>query len=234
MSIIKKKLPFYFEAFFDGKISNDWKIVLKKLSINQKFKRNDRIIDEGTPVKGFYFIISGKVKIVTSIYEGQERILRLSHAGHLMGHRAISANVYPISAIALTDVEVIFIPTDLFLKMIGQNPNFAIFLVEFIARDLRETEERMKSMIHNDVIVRIALILCMLIDSYGYDAEIKGQLHFSLPRSDMANMAGTSYESVIRTLSKLEDMKLIQLDKKNIIILKEAGLRKISKEKSRL
>ena len=234
MPTAKKKSPFNLEACLEGKISNEWMIVLKNLTINQKFKKNDRIIDEGTPVKGFYFIISGKVKIVTSIYEGQERILRLSHSGHLMGHRAISASVFPISAIALTDVEATFIPTDVFLKMIGQNPNFAIFLVEFIARDLRETEERMKSMIHNDVIVRIALILCLLIDSYGYDDEVKGQLHFTLPRSDMANMAGTSYESVIRTLSKLEDMKLIRLDKKNIIILKEAALRKISKEKSRL
>ena len=234
MPATKKKSSFNLETCLDGKISPEWLIVLKNLTSNQKFKKNERIVEEGKPVKGFYFIISGKVKVVTSIYEGQERILRLSHAGNLLGHRAISADVYPISAIALTDVEVTFIPTDVFLKMIGQNPNFAIFLVEFIARDLRETEERMKSMIHNDVIVRIAHILCLLIDSYGYDENIKGQLEFTLPRSDMANMAVTSYESVIRTLSKLEDLKLIRLDKKNIVILKEAGLRKISKEKSRL
>lgn len=234
MIAAKKKSEFNLETCLEGKVSSEWLIVLKNLTSNQKFKKNDRIIEEGTSVKGFYFIISGKVKIVTSIYEGQERILRLSHAGNLMGHRAISANAYPVSAIALTDVEVTFIPTEVFLKMIGQNPNFAIFLVEFIARDLRETEERMKSMIHNDVIVRIALILCLLIDSYGYNEEIKGCLQFTLPRSDMANMAGTSYESVIRTLSKLEDMKLIRLEKKNIIILKESGLRKLSKEKSRL
>ena len=234
MNNSKKLAPFSLETCLKGIVTDEWMIVLKNLATNQKFKKNDRIIEEGTPVKGFYFIISGKVKIVTSIYEGQERILRLSHTGNLMGHRAISASTYPVSAIALTDVEVTFIPTDVFLKMIGQNPNFAIYLVEFIARDLRETEERMKSMIHNDVIVRIALILCFLIDSYGYDEEVKGQLHFTLPRSDMANMAGTSYESVIRTLSKLEDMKLIRLENKKIIILKESGLRKISKEKNRL
>jgi len=109
-----------------------------------------------------------------------------------------------------------------------------LFLVEFIARDLRETEERMKSIIHNDVIIRIAMIIVLLIDSYGYEETPKNQLQFTLPRADMANMAGTSYESVIRTLAKLEDLKLIRLEKKNILILKEAALRKLANEKSRL
>lgn len=236
--VSKKALPqktnLGLEAFLKGKVSQEWFVILKKLTSSQKYKKNERIIEEGTPVKGFYFINSGKVKITTSIYEGQERILRLSHTGHLMGHRALSADVYPISAIAATDVEITFIPTNVFIKMIKQNPDFAIFLVEFIARDLRETEERMKSIIHNDVIIRVAMIICFLIDSYGYDVNNKKQLHFTLPRSEMANMAGTSYESVIRTLAKLEELKLIRLEKKHILVLKEFALRQLASEKSRL
>lgn len=234
MPLAKKKTVHTLESFLEGKVTKDWLIVIKNLTTGHKFKKNERIIEEGSPVDGFYFINSGKVKITSSIYEGQERILRLSHFGQLMGHRALSADKYPISAVACTDVELTFIPTDVFLKMIGQNPNFALFLVEFIARDLRETEERMKSIIHNDVIIRIAMIIVLLIDSYGYEETPKNQLQFTLPRADMANMAGTSYESVIRTLAKLEDLKLIRLEKKNILILKEAALRKLANEKSRL
>ncbi len=73
-----------------------------------------------------------------------------------------------------------------------------------------------------------------LVDSYGYDDEVEKQLQFTLPRSDMANMAGTSYESVIRTLTKLEEMKLIKNKNKHILILKENELRHLSKEKNRL
>ncbi len=222
------------EAILDGKLNSEWMIVAKNMSQSLKFNKGDRIIVEGSQVGGFYFINSGRVKVVASIYEGQERILRLSHTGDLLGHRAISSSLSPISAIALGEVEVTFIQSDVFLKLITHNPQFAIYLVEFMARDLRDTEERMKSMIHNDVIVRISLILCFLIDSYGYDDEVKNQLQFTLPRSDMANMAGTSYESVIRTLTKLEDMKLIKNKNKQIIILRENELRQLSKEKNRL
>lgn len=230
----KSKVAFPLEKVLEGKISPEWFIILKNFTTHMKFKKGEKIIHEGEKVKGFYFITLGKVKIVSSIDEDQERILRLSHTGNLMGHRAISADVYPISAIALTDVEATFIPVDVFMKMIRNNPDFAVYLVDFIAQDLRETEERMKSMIHNDVIVRIALILIMLVDSYGYDENVKNQLSFTLPRTDIANMAGTSYESVIRTLSKLEDMKLIKIERKNIVVLKEAALRKLSQERSRL
>lgn len=234
MNKVISKKALGFDNFLKDKVSPEWLIILKKLTNTQKFKKNERIILEGSSVKGFYFINSGKVKITTSIFEGQERILRLSHTGHLMGHRALNADIYHISAVAFSEVEVTFIPKNIFFKMIKQNPEFAIFLVEFIARDLRETEERMKNIIHNDVINRIAMIICFLIDSYGYDVNNKKQLGFTLPRADIANMAGTSYESVIRTLSKLEDLKLIRLDKKNIIVLKEAALRKLASEKNRL
>lgn len=222
------------DSILDGKLSSEWMIVVKNMAQTLKFNKGDRIIVEGSQVGGFYFINSGRVKVVASIYEGQERILRLSHAGDLLGHRAISSYLSPISAIALGEVEVTFIPSEVFLKLIAHNPQFAIYLVEFMAQDLRDTEERMKSMIHNDVLVRIALILCFLVDSYGYDDEVEKQLQFTLPRSDMANMAGTSYESVIRTLTKLEEMKLIKNKNKHILILKENELRHLSKEKNRL
>ncbi len=230
----KSKVAIAFEKILEGKISDEWFIILKNFSVHLKFKKGESIFTEGDKVKGFYFITSGKVKVVSSIGEDEERILRLSHSGNILGHRAISAETYPVSAMALTEVEATFIPSEIFMKMIRNNPDFAVFLIDFIAQDLRETEERMKSMIHNDVIIRIALILTMLIDSYGYDETVKNQLSFSLPRTDIANMAGTSYESVIRTLAKLEDMKLIRLDRKNILILKEGALRKLSQERSRL
>lgn len=216
------------EDTFKSLITPEWMLTLKNLKDELTFKKGARIFNEGEPVKGVYFINSGKVKVVSKFDEDHERILRLSHGGHLLGHRALTSINYPISAIALTEVQVSFIPIDVFHKLIKNNPDFSLFLVEFLATDLRETEFRMKNMIHNDVVVRIAIILCMLIDSYGYSDEVPNQLHFTLPRSDIASMAGTTYESVIRTLSKLESQKIIKLVSKNIIISKEKELRKLA------
>lgn len=226
-----KRSDFSLEEIFTKYISSEWMIVLKNLVETQSFKKGEAIFSEGDPVKGIFFINTGKVKVTSKYDEQNDRILRLSHDGHLLGHRALTSKIYPISAVALTDVEVTFIPIDVFQKLILNNPPFAMFLIEFISRDLKESELRMKGMIHSEVIVRIAIILCMLADTYGFSSENPKQLHFTLPRSDIANMAGTTYESVIRNLAKLEEMKVIELESKNIIILKMNELQKIAQNK---
>lgn len=216
------------EKVLESKISDEWFIILKNFITVYKYKKGEVIITQGEPVKGFFFINSGKVKVVSSIDDGKDRILRLSSSGDLVGHRAIHAENFPISAIALTDAELTFIPLEIFVKMIRNNSDFALFLIDFIATELRVSEYLMKNMIHQEIINRIAIIICFLIDSFGYDPNNKGQLYFTLPRSDIANMAGTTYESVIRSLAKLEEMKLIKLERKNIVILKESALRNLT------
>lgn len=231
MAILKYPFAKSLEQTLKTYITSEWMIVLKNLIEDLEFKKGSAIFNEGDPVKGIYYINSGKVKVISRYDRDNHRILRLSHGGHFLGHRALTSREYPISAIALTDVKVTFIPIDVFHKLIRNNPDFAMYIIEFITSDLKDSEIRMKGMIHSDVVVRIAIILCMLVDSYGYSKEIPNQLHYTLPRSDIANMAGTTYESVIRNLAKLEEMKVIKLSSKNIQILKERELRKIARNK---
>ncbi|MBY0415859.1 MAG: Crp/Fnr family transcriptional regulator [Bdellovibrionales bacterium] len=208
-------------------ISKEWMLILKTYATHQSLKKNERILNEGAKVDAVYFINTGKVKIVSHFDKVNERLLRLSASGDLVGHRAISSSTYPISAIALTDTEVIRIPIEIFQNLIRANPDFAIYVIDFLANDLKSTEERMKSMIHSEVTVRIAMIICMLVDAFGYDKEDSKKLNYTLPRADMASFAGTTYESVIRSLAKLEEMKIIQLDNKSLYLLKEKELRKL-------
>ena len=66
----------------------------------------------------------------------------------------------------------------------------------------------------------------MLIDAYGYENDKSKKLAFMLSRSDIANFAGTSYESVIRNIAKLEELGFVQVVGKGLIISKEKELRK--------
>ena len=215
------------EKFLEKYVSKESIVFLKKFTTIETYNKNQRILSEGDLVKGVYFINDGKVKIVSRYDEENERLLRLSSDGDFVGHRAISSQHYPISAIALTDTEVTFIPIEIFQKVIRTNPEFAIYVIDFLANDLKITEERMKNMIHSEVIVRIGTILCMLLDAFGYDEEFPKKLFYTLSRADMASFAGTTYESVIRNLAKLEEMKFIKLDNKVIHVLKEKSLREL-------
>ena len=106
-------------------------------------------------------------------------------------------------------------------------------MLDFISKELFDSEERMKSMIHNEVIVRMADIICMLVNAFGYDRNEKQKLNYTLSRKDFANIAGTTYETVIRTLVQLQKMKLIELDGKSIIVKRESDLRKLAGQKTK-
>jgi CRP/FNR family transcriptional regulator len=215
-----------FESFLKKHASEEWSLVLNNYVELKSYKKNEIIIMEGKPLAGLYFINHGKIK-VSSLYEAnQERIMRLSNTGDFVGHRALFSDQSPISATALTDAELIFIPKNIFMRFISANPHVALFFIKFISMDLFNTEERMKSMIHHEVIVRVANIICMLIDVYGYSEKDPKKLEYMLARKDIASFAGTTYESVIRNLANLDELELIKIDNKNIIVPNEDALRK--------
>lgn len=217
-----------FENFLSAYCSDEWILLAKNYLKVMKFKKDQRIINEGDKVTGVYFINNGMVKIVSFYDKDNERILRLSNKGSLVGHRGLSFAHYPISAIALSDTEVTFIPLDIFIKLIKANPDFSLFLITFISSELKNTEARMKNMIHGEVITRIAYIICMLIDAFGYDSKEKHRLYYTLSRKEIANISGTTYESVIRNLTELEKKKLINVSGKTFIITREFELRKLA------
>ncbi len=228
---VDKKSSIFWELFFPKYCSPEWLPLINLYKKNQFFKAEDRIFNEGDPADGIYLLTSGKVKVVSQYDKNNERILRLAAEGQILGHRAIGQTVFPISAIALTDCSVMFIPKDIFLKLIMSNPEFSVFMINFIAAELLESEERMKNMIHHDVKMRIADIICMSLDAFGYDETEKYKLSYTLSRKDYANIAGTTYETAIRVLFQLQEMGLIQLDKKAILVKNESGLRKLAGKK---
>ena len=233
INIKKKGSANTFEAFLTTYCSEEWIFLVKNYLKVKSFKKDQRIISEGDNVIGVYFINKGMVKIVSYFDKSNERILRLSSHGSFVGHRGLFSKQYPISAIALSDTEVTFIPMDIFTMLIKTNPDFSLFMISFISEDLRRTEEQMKNMIHGEVLIRISIIICMLIDAFGYDTKEKFRLNYTLSRRDIANIAGTTYESVIRSLAQLEIKKIITVDGKSFIISKEVELRKLAGNKEK-
>ncbi len=230
---IKAKPDTTFEDFLSAYCSAEWIFLAKTYLEVKSFKKDERVFSEGDAVTGVYFINKGMVKIVSFFDKDNERILRLSNNSSLVGHRGLFSKYYPISAIALSEAEVTFIPMDIFTMLIKTNPDFSLFLISFISEDLRKTEEQMKYMIHGEVITRIAIIICMLIDAFGYDSEEKNRLNYTLSRKDIANIAGTTYESVIRNLTQLENKKAIKIDGKSFKITSEVGLRQLANHQNK-
>ncbi|MDP2385744.1 MAG: Crp/Fnr family transcriptional regulator [Bacteroidota bacterium] len=211
--------------------SNEWLPIfdINKQTIHVRAKQ--RIFNEGDPVKGVYFIEQGKVKVLSKFNAKDEKIVRIAGNDTILGHRGIHYKHYHISAEALTETTLTFLPIDIFIKIIKANPNMAIYLLDFIIEELREAEERLKGLLIFDPKKRVALILIKLIDCFGYADKNSNLLSYTLSRADIANMAGTTYETIIRTLANFEKLKLIELVGKEIAIKNVTKLQEIVTDK---
>ena len=105
----------------------------------------------------------------------------------------------------------------------------AIYMINFLSQELREAEDRMKNLSILDPKKRIAIILIKLIEVFGYSGTKSNLLSYTLKRNDIANMANTTYETVIRSLSFLTEKGLIELLGKQISIKNEKKLRDFAK-----
>ncbi len=199
--------------------SEEWFLIINTNQAFKTIKKGEKIFSVGEKVIGMYFINDGYVKVASFHKNNMERIIKLAGKGDLLGHRGFSTTHYPISAIALTDTTVTFIPNTIFRTLIKANPALSIYLIDFLASELREAEERIESFMYSEIEERIARILIKLADSFGYKKNDHQKLAYNLSRKDFANMAGTTYESVIRTLAQFQKHKYIKLVGKEILIV---------------
>lgn len=209
--------------------SEEWLIIFETNKQEIKIKANQVVFNDGDSVKGIYLIEKGKVKVLSKMGEKDYHIIRLAGHDSILGHRGIHFKKYHIKAETLEDSVFTFIPIEIFIKIIKANPEMAIYLINFLSEELREAEDRMKNLSILDPKKRIAIILIKLIDLFGYSNSKSNLLSFTLKRSDIANMANTTYETAIRSLTFLEEKNLIEGIGKQIAIKNEKRLREFAK-----
>ncbi|CAN5247598.1 Crp/Fnr family transcriptional regulator [soil metagenome] len=209
-------------------IATSWIAVFDANKSVLSFKKGERIYKEGEVIKEMGFLNSGKIKIVANDGESNEHLARLITNGGIVGIRAYGNKmILPVSAIALTDCEITFIPIKVFDEMMLGNINFCYYFMDVIATELRQSEKQMQAFSRMEMRERLALAILMNLNEFGYAKGNKGLLGFTLSRKDFSSIIGTSYETVIRMLSEIEKMKLIRLENKNIRILNEKKLLKM-------
>lgn len=101
-----------------------------------------------------------------------------------------------------------------------------------MAEELKDSEIHIKELTNNTVLQRVTKVIKINAEVFGYSTIEKNMLSFTLSRKDIANFAGTTYETVIRTLNTLEKMGVIKTNKKNLYILNSKELHKIIEQKN--
>lgn len=187
------------------------------------YKKKRLIYDEGNhPVKLFY-IQKGKVKTFKTNDEGKELTVGLFGESDFVGYTAIlEGTVYKETAEVMEDTTLTIIDKEAFEKLLHFNKEVAQQFIQLLAQNVTDREGQLVGIAYNSLRKRVAEALVLLQKKYTKDEDGKFSMYIS--REDLAHIAGTATESIIRTLSDFKSEKLIDIKEGAIIILDEKRL----------
>lgn len=190
------------------------------------YKKGDIIFDEGESLNGVYCVRDGICKLLKLNANGKDQTVKLLGKGELIGQRSIISNERTnLSAVALNDVELCFVPKEQIINSIKSNKEFSFDVLQHLAQDLREAEDDLINMAQKSVSQRLAEALLYIHKNFG--AEPDGTLNLVLSREDYASIVGTALESAIRILSQFKKDGLISTDGKQIKLENIEGLKRV-------
>ena len=203
--------------FSDLSVSDLEKISNKMVS--RSYDKGQMILLEETHGETFFVIKSGIVKVTRLSDDGREVILAILGESDFFGEMSLldgegrSANI-----VANEKAVVLTLSRNDFLSCLESYPKIAIALLEELAIRLRKSDKHIESLSLSDSQHRIGVTITRLAEEIG--TIKKGRVYIKkLPyQQDIANMAGTSRETVSRTIKLFEEKKLLLRDGRSLII----------------
>jgi CRP-like cAMP-binding protein/DNA-binding NarL/FixJ family response regulator len=187
------------------------------------FKKGEVIYHEGNYPNKLFFIKKGKVKTFKSNDAGKELTIDLLNEGDFLGYTAlIEVSKYKESAEAMEESELCIISKEDFQLLMNNNMEVGKKFIQLLAKNVSEKEGQLLSLAYNSLRKRVADALLILQEKYKKESQEKFSINIS--REDLANIAGTATESLIRTLSDFKNEKLIEIKNGNIVIENEKKL----------
>lgn len=188
------------------------------------YKKGQIVFHEKAYPHGLFCVNEGKIKLIRTGSDGKEQIVHLAKGGDVMGYRALlSGDKYSCSAVTMEDSALCFIPKNVFTGMVEKSPKLALEIIQLLSNELKDAERTITNFAQRSVKERLAQSLLLLKETYGLEEDNK-TIGVAVTREEIANIAGCSRETIARTLSELNDEKIIELVGKKIKILEHKKL----------
>lgn len=190
------------------------------------FKKKDIIFRQGMLTSHVMFLESGLIKIFKKWKHNKSIILKIASPGYFIGLVSIFGDsTFQYSAAAIEDSTVYFIDINLFKSILENNGTYASYLLTEICRDNLGIFDRLTSQYNKQLPGKIADIILFFADVI-YKSQT---FEFPITRTELAEFAGTTKESFIRTLTEFKNDKIIELDGKFVKIKSIDIIRTLSK-----
>jgi len=181
----------------------------------QSFSKESIILSEKDAGSALFIIISGKVKIsrISSEDNDKEVILSILNPSDFFGEMSLLDGLErSATATAMEDSKIFIIQRNDFLKLLEEHPEVSIALLQELTQRLRVAGMKIKALSLKDAEGKVATVLLQLADDIGKIKHGVVEIEKLPFQHELANMAGTSRETISRTLHSFAKKGLIELE----------------------
>ncbi len=193
---------------------------ISHLGTQRNYPKDALVVSENETGSALYIIIEGKVKISRRSTDGKEVILSILGDSDFFGEMSVidglsrSANV-----VAMEDSVLLIVQRSEFLELLHTHPEVGIALLQELTQRLRVADVKIKSLSLKDSDGKVATVILQLAEDMGMIKNGIVEIEKLPFQHDLANMAGTSRETISRTLSSFEKKGLIEHEGSRLRIL---------------
>lgn len=192
---------------------------IRDLCVTQHYVKDRIILIEEESGNTLFIIQKGRVKVSRMSDDGREVILSILERGEFFGELSlIDGKARSASVTAIEDSEVLMLRRGDFLGLLEEYPQIAISLLKELAARIRKSDTQIKSLSLQDAMGRVASTLILLAEDAGIIKQGRVVIHKIPLQQDLANMAGTSRETISRVFRYLEDEGLMERHGRKVII----------------
>ncbi|HZR32648.1 MAG TPA: Crp/Fnr family transcriptional regulator [Terriglobales bacterium] len=201
---------------------------LQKIKSSATYPKGAVLFVEGQNARGIFILCSGRAKLSTSAADGRSLILRIAEPGEVLGLSAsVSGRPYEVTAETLGPAQANFVERNNFLHFLKENGEVALRVAQELSNNYYSayTEIRSLGLSHTS-----SEKLAKLLLEWSENAETKGleqRVKVTLTHEEIAQLIGSSRETVTRSFTELKKKQLIQLKGSTLVIRNRAALEKL-------
>jgi CRP/FNR family transcriptional regulator, cyclic AMP receptor protein len=213
------KVPLFTELSHDdlGRIAD--------VAIPRAYPRGVRVFHEGDSSDACYIVRSGDLRVTREHSDGRAIALATLGPGDFFGELAMfDGGIRSASVETLDDSELLALPAADLKRLLAEHPDLSVKLIVALVRRIRETNERVARQSFQTVPSRVAGVLSRLIAEESWP-EGRDGITVRMTQADLAQLAGTSRESVSRFLATLERAGVVRVGRGRVTIVEPRRLR---------
>ncbi|MDP9361752.1 MAG: Crp/Fnr family transcriptional regulator [Acidobacteriota bacterium] len=207
-------------------MSDETMAALDTIKFTSVYPKGSVLFVEGEQPRGVFILCSGKAKLTMSSTEGKTLIVKIAEAGEVLGaSAAILDRMYEVSAETLEPAQVNFIKRDDFMRFLNANSEACMHTAQQLSEKYQSAQREIRSLgLSQTTSEKLAHLLLDWCARTGEETPKGTRLQVLLTHEEIAQMMGTTRETVTRLLSHFKRKKIIAVKGSSIFVLKKSAL----------